>query len=744
MKKMILLKGAPGSGKSTLIDRLNLNPYTLGYDMFRELFAVTVPVTDDDAASLVVGAQIERQIVQATRDAVENRLKLGALIIIDATNVTVADQKVWRDLGYKYGYQVGLVDVQNNVTDAELLHRNALRGDQRVVDEVVLKKAQQSRESGVAQGIHQIKTATELESLGLVAERDFNHFDKVVVIGDVHSCADTLKEAIAAHGDLDDSSIAWVFLGDLFDRGPDPLGVFELLAPRVKQANIFLIEGNHELNLRRVLTNTASKGSYRDSRITRDQLLAAGYMAADQLSFLEHFVPFLGFTMAGQHFFASHGGVQVDKLPHYVAPGSGVGIYHVRDVPDYYFTYGAAPREKSWNRQTEYGHDGNVLASCDVVQFHGHRNGSRTQGPQPMNVASNVWNLESSVETGGKLSVAVIGAEGQVRGFQYDGPPVDRAVIKPNLAAIPLSARLAADEGIRAKAIGDGIIAYNFTREVFQKGQWNPETTAARGLFLRDDTVVARGYEKFFNIGERHGYTKDEVVEHFELPVRVSEKANGFLMIVAAVDGRLVYYTKGGPTPFAMAGQELFEHMFDSERRQKFAGLLSRTNVSVTFEVILENDPHLTTIVGEDIVFLDVINNSIDFAFRPELEQAVQAILNIRRVPSIMATTGEQLSELIDYYQHEIMFEGAVFKDATGRMTKIKSDYYSAAKAIRGPLTRVLRGTAETLPQTMRETQQQLIDAGVWGNLMECTKVNPNSETVLDMPRILKAIGFQG
>lgn len=737
MKHMILLKGAPGSGKTSLIERLNLTSHAIGYDMFRQLYAVTAPVTDDDDASLVLGPRIERQIVQATHDAVQNRLDLGALVIIDATNVTVAEQKVWRDLGRKYGYQVSLFDVQGELTDEELLRRNELRGDCRVVEQIVLQKAQQSRQSGVAKGVDQLSTATHLARIGQVAEQNFDIFDKVVVIGDIHSCADTLQEAITDHGNLDDPAIAWVFLGDLFDRGPDAVGVYELLAPRADRDNIVLIEGNHELNLRRVLTNTAHKGGYRDSRVTRDQLLAAGYMAADQLTFLDHFVPFVGFTFDDRHFFASHGGVQVDQVPYHC------GVYDVTGIPDYYFIYGAAPRLHTWQRKTEYGHDGETLVSDDVVQFHGHRNGSRAEGPEPMNAVPNMWNLESGVETGGKLSVAVLQKHSPTTGYQYDGPPVDRPKVMPNLSAIPLSQRLAADEGIRTKDIGNGITAYNFTSETFRKGQWNPVTTAARGLFLRGDTVVARGYEKFFNLGERHGYTKVQVLDQFQLPVRISEKANGFLMIVASIDGEMVNYTKGGPTTFAKAGQQLFERLFDEQQRHRLAAMLERTNTSSTFEVILENDPHLTAIYGQDIVFLDVINNSIDFAFRPELEQAVEAILNVRRVPSIVVDTRQQLERLIDYYQHEITFEGAVLLDATGSMAKIKSDYYSAAKAIRGPLTRVLRGTANTLPQTMAHIQHKLEDVGIWGNLTEYTKVNPNEETVLDMPRILHAINFQ-
>lgn len=65
-----------------------------------------------------------------------------------------------------------------------------------------------------------------------------------VIIGDVHSCAEELQELITLakqkypqHG--------LVFVGDLFDRGPDPVLVAKLLL----DSNAYWVPGNHDLRL---------------------------------------------------------------------------------------------------------------------------------------------------------------------------------------------------------------------------------------------------------------------------------------------------------------------------------------------------------------------------------------------------------------------------------------------------------------------------------------------------------------
>ena len=46
MKALIILRGSPGCGKSTFIDKWGLKPYTLCGDSIRELFES--PVMDDE------------------------------------------------------------------------------------------------------------------------------------------------------------------------------------------------------------------------------------------------------------------------------------------------------------------------------------------------------------------------------------------------------------------------------------------------------------------------------------------------------------------------------------------------------------------------------------------------------------------------------------------------------------------------------------------------------------------------
>ncbi|XKH58564.1 metallophosphoesterase (plasmid) [Citricoccus nitrophenolicus] len=733
MKKIILLRGCQGSGKTSLIRDYGLEQYAIGMDAFRPLFAPEVP-TLDGGSTRVLGQDVQHQIFRATLAAVEHRMMLGTTIVLDAMNLTAKEQGVWSDAGRKYGYETLLIDVQGDLTNDELLARNDLRGVNKLDPLRVLECAEKGRQRYLHEAVRQI-TVDQIDNELTTDILDFSLYRKVVVVGDVHSCAEPLREAIAEHGGLNDRSIAWIFLGDLFDRGPDAVEVFETLVQ--DRDNVFLIEGNHESNLRRIVHGIAPKGKFYDALATRNQIVEAGHRPAQIIDLLSRLMAHLLFRRNGRLFIATHGGVRAADVQKAIAGDRFYGA----GLPDYHFIYGASDRHKTYRKTTDYRQvDEELTDPClDLVQFHGHRNGKHDEAPQALGTVPGVWNLESGVETGGHLSVAVIEADGTVTGHRYAGPAV--AVVQAPAPARSIETDLASHPDIRAKDIGQGITAYNFTREAFSKGRWDQLSTAARGLFMRDDTVVARGYEKFFNIDEDHGFTREQVLNEFTLPVRVTEKANGFLLIAASIDGDLALYSKSGPTPFADAGRALFERLFSAEQRERFRALLERTRTSVTFEAILANDPHLVAYDEEQIVFLDVIDNAIEFRIRDELAKAVQTILGVQQAASQLATTREQLeallalSELADH-------EGAVLRDARGQMTKVKAEGYRRAKRLRGALGRVLSGKADRLPgdPLMMASESRLRETGVWDRLGEYTVVNPVGQVVLDMPRIMAAI----
>ncbi len=84
--------------------------------------------------------------------------------------------------------------------------------------------------------------------------------DSVAVVGDVHGCVTPLREALYRAGFIDERE-RWIggqsglwFLGDLTDRGPDGVGVLDLVMSLQAQAadqggEVGCLLGNHELML---------------------------------------------------------------------------------------------------------------------------------------------------------------------------------------------------------------------------------------------------------------------------------------------------------------------------------------------------------------------------------------------------------------------------------------------------------------------------------------------------------------
>lgn len=79
------------------------------------------------------------------------------------------------------------------------------------------------------------------------------------------------------------------------------------------------------------------------------------------------------------------------------------------------------------------------------------------------------------------------------------------------------------------------VYACNFSRDAFKNQRWDEYSSKARGLFLDGNgNVVARGFEKFFNLGENEQTTRENIDKRLKFPVRVERKENGFLGLVSA------------------------------------------------------------------------------------------------------------------------------------------------------------------------------------------------------------------
>lgn len=123
MKKLIIFRGAPGCGKSTIINKYNLKDYTLSADELRLM--CQAPITDENGVEGI--SQKHNSFVWRMLFAIlELRMSTGSLTVIDATNSTTREINKYIELCDKYDYKLYCIDM-TNLPIEECKYRNANR-----------------------------------------------------------------------------------------------------------------------------------------------------------------------------------------------------------------------------------------------------------------------------------------------------------------------------------------------------------------------------------------------------------------------------------------------------------------------------------------------------------------------------------------------------------------------------------------------------------------------------------------
>lgn len=307
---------------------------------------------------------------------------------------------------------------------------------------------------------------------------------------------------------------------------------------------------------------------------------------------------------------------------------------------------------------------------------------------------------------------------------------------------------------VNVREVRDGIVACNFTREAFRENIWDGSTTAARGLFLdthANGRVVARGYEKFFGLGEYNGLTDEEYLETVKYPVQVTEKGNGYLGIISVVHGRLEFYSKSGTTVYSEHLKDYFLKNTTVARREVLAQHLRTHNQSLLVEMIDPfADPHIVAYDKAVIMLLDLVHNEEAFkignmlrsTFRGSTKvvkgRTVERILNAGASDSVFVLpeayfvhNETELKQAIAQARASVTSEGVVMRDANSLMVKIKSDFYKIVKSYRTSLGRALKGRFDERGQKVVDL---LAEDGL--TLEEFTVTGLMGQIVIDLPKI--------
>lgn len=691
MRTLLLMRGAPGCGKSTWIKENNLQQYTLSPDDIRVLCASTELLPDGNY-KITQDRFNEEKVWNVLFDLLEYRMSRGEFTVIDATCSKTKDIQQYKDLAEHYRYRVFIVDFTDVPLDV-CLKQNKLRPEYKhVPDNVIENIYSRFATQAIPKGVKVIKP-NELDTI-LEKPIDVSEYKKLVFIGDIHGCYDTLMQYPDFKEGLKDDT-EYIFLGDYIDRGNQNVEVLKFLSSIMDKPNVCLLEGNHERSIQAYGNNVVST-SKEFEKNTRKQLINNMYSDKEARMLYRKFRQFSHITFNGLEILACHGGIpNLSKnllfLPtNKFINGSG-------DYKDYIVN------SESWMSQTK--------DNCYLI--HGHRNieDSETQ------IADRVFNLEGRVEFGGQLRIVElenVNAELKWNVVLLDDcQPITEELNTEERKVETIGEAvtyLRNNRFVQEKELGNGISSFNFTREAFMKGNWNRQTILARGLFIdtENNKIIARSYEKFFKIGEVSSTQLAVLKDRLQFPVKAYVKENGFLAIVSydyknddlfiasksTNKGDYVEYIKAQLEPYRENILEFLRNNYET------CEMFSRPTSSLVFECIdIENDPHIIKYNENKLVLLDAIYNQLAFKTYDYKEVKVAAELigcpvkelayEFKDWDSFRTFYNECTDD--DYKYKDNYIEGFVFVDDAGFMTKVKGAYYNQWKKLRGVAEQTLR-----------------------------------------------------
>lgn len=666
MRKLYLTVGAPACGKTYWVKKNHLEPYTLSSDVMREIASnyASVITTDENGEEqfkpYAIDYQSEHETWNLLYEALENRMKHGQTVIVDATHLFKGAFKEYNKLRQKYHYDVVVIDfMKEGLAEYSSGYINVLaqRDKQRdrhvgkaVIEKYVNRYRKLRRFPNWVQPLTPDEALSQLTygtgDEGIDAE-DLG-FDTIKVIGDVHADYGALQKVFANHH----RGVAYVFVGDYLDRGTKNAETLKFLNG-LKGKNIFFLRGNHEISVERFLRTGKLHGNFKRTY----PILCQAFKDANQVNaMLENIQSQLRDRLtifAGDEiFFISHAGLE--PLVYY---NTRSGLINEDDlvmgIP--------GDDENPYNRDVD-----KVIAKYDyshVIQIHGHRNNF-----DHFDDCKNAYNLTK---------------DGYFRWVDID---VKTGKVTPHeiksIDGAKLQQTLDDDPDVKNVELDDGIIANNFTREAFEHNRWTPTTTNARGLFTRNDEVIGRGFKKFFEIGQ----TPESTLSLLGYPVKAYIKHNGFLAIVFYDEENHMVraYSKGGGENYsALANKKLLELV----GIDKFAAFYFRPenhSKSILFEIVdPKNDPHIVKYDKPHAFPLAVINNSMNGQI--DLATA-EKYWDIDRWLAFTANNEKELRTKITQWEHDNpTLEGLVLY-GQNKMLKYKTKFYHKAKELRGSL----------------------------------------------------------
>lgn len=672
MRTLLLMQGAPGSGKSYWIKENNLEQYTLSADNIRTM--LSSPILNENG-KMTITQKNDKYVWDLLFQILENRMKNGDFTVIDATHNNDKTIKKYKELCDTYKYTMFIKRVDTPLEQCLINNRN--RDKYKFVPEDKIKL--------IYNRIQNMKKLSWFNYINDISEinnfyiEDMDKYNEVFVIGDIHGCIEPLNDFFKQHSFNENS--AYIFLGDYIDRGLNNLEVMKKMTELSQYTNVFLLEGNHE-NVLLPFSKGIPSGKTAFDKYTAPELKSIP--KKDIKLFYKKLRQCMRIRYRGYEYLLTHGGLPCNpKHLTYISTHQlikGVGDYD-SDI------------DRSW-----------LENESTVIQIHGHR--SYKNYP-------NSCSLENEVEFGGWLNYAELSDNGftiySIKNNKFK-QTTDNAADTENRKGLNTPNKTINDMSrnrmIKCKKLDNNIVSINFSKSCFKKKAWNDLTVKARGLFVNKETgdIIGRGYEKFFNFRERQDTTLKYIEDNYQFPLYCYKKYNGYLGIISHNNGELIFFSKTTNVgEKAERFKEIFYKYTTNSFRETLLNILIQYNCSLTCEVVdILYDPHIiSSDINESIHMLDLIENTLEYnnledIFKKEITSRLLANYDYHRehisakeLCNIIADKND-LKDWIKKAKSEVDSEGYVIQSCDNKQIfKLKTDYYNEWKSCRYLMNRI-------------------------------------------------------
>ena len=677
MRTLLLMRGAPASGKSQWIRDNNLEAYTLEADHFRML--LRSPSLGENG--WYISQEDNGPAWELLLDCLEKRMSNGDFVVLDATHTTSKAVNAYKELLNKYKYTVYYYEPDTSLE--ECLTRNATRADyKRVPEQVIHRMHKMIKTTTLPKFCRKINSIDEINNYFTVNLT--NRYERVRIIGDIHGCYTALQQAITPW----DEKTLYIFCGDYLERGIENKEMICEMMRLSTLPNTIMLEGNHERHIENFAFNTNLDHSKRFMKevvapIVKDMMKKDVESLQRELRlFYKSLRQCYPFSFHGKKYIVSHGGLSYVPNMTFISISTstfinGFGAYETDIAKIYDANY-----EKGMCQ--------------NFIQIHGHRG-----------VPDGKYSfcLEGEVEFGGELKYIDITADAFTK-YGIKNDVYDKDYMRHEYQNMTQHVIYTQNEDInilgnsklvKVKKCSPNLYSLNFTSRVFHKRLWNESTVQARGLFVDRLTgdVKLRSYNKFFNLNEHSETELNNLANTLVFPVEIRTKENGYLAILGVINDELIFASKSTTEGVHV---DLFKKLFQKlpeGLQEEIKELLERNNCSMMFEVISQEDTHIIKYDQDHLYVLDMIQNTldvngkhIDVSFSRERLAELDSILKKydTQLISIVKTvqqvnTMDELSNIINKElnsHHES--EGFVLVDSNGFMTKFKGPYYNTWK----------------------------------------------------------------